>query len=829
MKHPLWKNWLVLTIVIALIAGSSAWWMPQRVHAQSGNFILADVTELSQFNSTSTPDSLLMKTLTPALNRGMQFPHTLETFNSLVKLHRYQGQASTIILLYGTSDPNATSKELISSLLNQNTPIMLVNHPQAKEFPKEQWEAWLLDLKHDFQKQMQQQLGKNELSVLDKALAGQTVEKDVFPQIRLAESCTLYTLPHAYMHCANGMPALRFILPKLPAAPTVQGSSASPNKPTPMPPADAQALKAIISPPPVLVDPQPNYDVSKKLIQLSGLWENYTVRQAIANRYVAFEKEADAMSTHFNVLVSDVWQRIQAFELLDKESHKIQTTQSLTQLEKQFRASAELRQAHQYGQYREQAQMAITKVLRLKQDLLFPTFPNTIHGVWFDRGSIVEAGNATNLKKRLKVLKDAGMTDIFFETINAGFPIYPNSAYQPQQNPLIHGWDPLAVAVEEGHALGMRVHAWVWCFAVGNTRHNALVGKPYSFSSPVLNLPQLLNSQLIMNDGMQLPNGQHEYWLSPASDEGQAFLNGWYREIIQRYDVDGLQLDYIRYPFQSTTQRAGYERTSQDAYSLATNKPFKSAGRSEYDAWKAENVTRFVARTSKDLKRLDPDLIISAAVFTLPYEDRIKGIQQDWETWVARDWVDWLVPMAYNDDDLVVKQQIEYIQKALKPHRTKLVSGIGAHKLTTPERMERSELLHMQGASGWVWFANKQLDTASLDLFSHSTQAVPLAGVYEAPLYKGMEVYHNVLTTVFKQPTPSELAILAAWKESIQLLKLSNGKINPNTRTQSWEPLSQQTQRALAARFGGVPALEKWLTSELTRLDAQWRYEYKVW
>jgi hypothetical protein len=160
-----------------------------------------------------------------------------------------------------------------------------------------------------------------------------------------------------------------------------------------------------------------------------------------------------------------------------------------------------------------------------------------------------------------------------------------------------------------------------------------------------------------------------------------------------------------------------------------------------------------------------------------------------------------------------------------------LVSGIGAHKLDVPQRLERSELLQMQGVSGWCWFANKQMTPDALTLLARTTQALPLGGAgYDVPFYKALEIYEAVLSGVFTQATLEEAAMLHQWRHLAEQLKSADDRFLDEVDTsQLWQPLFLQTERLLDARFNTVPALRLWLRSELLRLDADWRFQYQRW
>ncbi|NER31870.1 MAG: family 10 glycosylhydrolase, partial [Symploca sp. SIO1C4] len=108
-----------------------------------------------------------------------------------------------------------------------------------------------------------------------------------------------------------------------------------------------------------------------------------------------------------------------------------------------------------------------------------------IRAIWLDRGTIVSTKSKRDLAKIFDKLAKAGFNTVFFETVNASYPIYP-SRVAPEQNPLVKGWDPLEAAVELAHERGMELHAWVWIFAAANQRHNTVLEQPVDYRGPIL-------------------------------------------------------------------------------------------------------------------------------------------------------------------------------------------------------------------------------------------------------------------------------------------------------------------------------------------------------
>ncbi|HLO50298.1 MAG TPA: family 10 glycosylhydrolase, partial [Kamptonema sp.] len=275
-----------------------------------------------------------------------------------------------------------------------------------------------------------------------------------------------------------------------------------------------------------------------------------------------------------------------------------------------------------------------------------------IRAVWLDRGSIVRAGSEQGLAAIFDRLAQAGINTVFFETLNAGYPIYP-SQIAPQQNPLIVGWDPLEAAVKLAHERGMELHAWIWTFATGNKRHNALLGLASDYPGPVLSAhPDWAN---IDNKGRRQHVNDGKFYLDPANQEARSYLLQIIGEIASRYKVDGLQLDYIRYPFQDPNQgfSFGYGKAAREQFQqLAGVDPAKISP-DNGDLWrrwtefKTEKINSFVAEVSQFLRQNYARTILSVAVFPHPESQRIYKIQQNWEVWARRGDVDLVVPMTY--------------------------------------------------------------------------------------------------------------------------------------------------------------------------------------
>ncbi|MFZ4665931.1 MAG: glycoside hydrolase family 10 protein, partial [Prochlorotrichaceae cyanobacterium] len=449
------------------------------------------------------------------------------------------------------------------------------------------------------------------------------------------------------------------------------------------------------------------------------------------------------------------------------------------------------------------------------RDTLWQNYPDSqplqpeIRAVWLDRGTIVNAGSPAGLKVLFDRLAEAGINVIFFETVNAGYPIYP-SEVAPVQNPLTQGWDPLAAAIELAHDRQMELHAWIWTFAAGNRAHNRLVGQPADYLGPVLSQhPEWLNR-----------NNRDEIWsagkpfLDPANPAARAYVQSLITEISDRYAVDGIQLDYIRYPFQDIAGgttfgygKAGRERFQQrtgvDPKTLTPQHPL-------WEAWqnfRIEQVDTFVAEVGQNLRRNHPEMKLSVAVFAFPTHERLAKLQQNWEAWAKRGDVDLVCLMAYAMDTNRFEQLTDQWLSNTDLGGTLVTAGI--HLLSLPDSalvLDQVQFLRDHSTSGYVLFATQQFNEALQTRFR--------------PLFPGQERSSSVLP--HRSPLQAaHLRYLALQQEWDVLSGQQQIWISDENRV-AWDAARQSLDRALAeaARMPSAQNLHH-ATLELDKFRAE--------
>jgi uncharacterized lipoprotein YddW (UPF0748 family) len=363
-----------------------------------------------------------------------------------------------------------------------------------------------------------------------------------------------------------------------------------------------------------------------------------------------------------------------------------------------------------------------------------------IRAIWLDRGTIVRARSVQGLTKIFDQLAAAGFNTVFIETVNASYPIYP-SRVAPEQNPLTRGWDPLAAAVKLAHERGMELHAWVWAFAAANQRHNVILNQSANYPGPVLKAHP--DWAMFDRQGRLFESDSKKAFLDPANPEVRRYLMALIEEIATRYDVDGIQLDYIRYPFQDSNQTFGYGQAARQMFKeLTGSDPIKvyPSNRDLWQKWtdfRVRQIDSFVATVAQRLRSQRPHLILSAAVFPIPRAERLQRLQQNWEDWAIRGDIDLMVPMTYAMDTRALQTlaQPPLADSALSS--ALILPAIRLLNMPTITAVDQIQLLRDLPAGGYALFAVENLDATLSGVFNRtqgrSYQASPEPIPYRQP------------------------------------------------------------------------------------------------
>ena len=357
------------------------------------------------------------------------------------------------------------------------------------------------------------------------------------------------------------------------------------------------------------------------------------------------------------------------------------------------------------------AQAAFSKAYYLSQ----ASVANEGRAVWNHSGLGAYPGD---WERSAQELAAAGVNMILPNMAWGGVAHYP-SQFLPGSKRLEQYGDQIAQCVSAANRHGLEVHIWkiTW----------NLEEAPEEFQQ---NMRETGRTQ-------RSATGEPLNWLCPSHPENVLLELNSLLEIVKNYDVDGIHLDYIRYP----GSHACYCEECRHRFSLAAKKRLEAwpasvlpkTGRhaAEYTSWRAQQITRLVRMLHKRARKLKPDIKISAAVFG-GYPACVASIGQDWVAWAKAGYIDFVCPMNYTEDTKEFTELLEN-QLALLPKGFAIYPGIGATAsnsiLTAGDVVGKIYLARILGASGWAIF-DYSIDTShallpALEMGVGTQKAVP--------------------------------------------------------------------------------------------------------
>ena len=296
-------------------------------------------------------------------------------------------------------------------------------------------------------------------------------------------------------------------------------------------------------------------------------------------------------------------------------------------------------------------------------------------------------------------------------------------------------FDPLAVVLAEAKRTGVHVHAWVSVNLVSSA-----VELPASPDHLIYRHPEwLMVPRAIAQDLARLDPANPGYvgkiarwtrgeldaveglYASPLQPEAAAYTERVIADLARRYALDGVHLDYARYP----SQQFDYSRFAIAEFRADIRPRLDAAARREVDAeaeddlfaypdrfpaeWKAfrrARLTALVAHIRQSVRAARPAAVISSAVFPDSQEAFDERLQ-DWRGWVGARLIDAVAPMAYTQEPARFAEQIAAARDIAGGRA--VWAGIGAYRLTPAQTVENIQAARRLGAAGFVLFSYDSL------------------------------------------------------------------------------------------------------------------------
>lgn len=287
-----------------------------------------------------------------------------------------------------------------------------------------------------------------------------------------------------------------------------------------------------------------------------------------------------------------------------------------------------------------------------------PGYIEPVRGVWLTNVASDALYTKEKIVQAVEKCDSLGINTIFVVTWNKAMTMYRSQIMKdftgveidPVLDPDNSGRDPLKELIEESHKRDIKVFAW---FEFG-------FSSSYNEDGGVL--VKLKPEWASLTSEGKLCTKNNFDWLNALDSEVQDFVTSLILEVVNTYDVDGIQGD-DRLP--AMPSKGGYNPDVIEEYKAEHfgQEPPEYYKDFEWVNWRAEKLNDFMKRLYQEVKNADPDCIVSMAPSVYPWSK--EEYLQDWPTWVNFGYVDMICPQVYRKDSVsylnTIKATVNYV------------------------------------------------------------------------------------------------------------------------------------------------------------------------
>lgn len=223
-------------------------------------------------------------------------------------------------------------------------------------------------------------------------------------------------------------------------------------------------------------------------------------------------------------------------------------------------------------------------------------------------------------------------------------------------------YDPLEFVIQECHKRGMECHAWFVTIPLGQRNRQTIT----SYQNLFKKQPHLCVLY------------QNEYFLNPGHPQTKNYLTNLVKEVLTRYDVDGVHLDYLRYP--------------ENSPNFPDHSEYKKYGKGKSkEEWRRDNITAIVRTIYHDVKQTKPWVKVSSSPVgkyknTSRYASKgwnsFYAVSQDVQLWLQEGIQDQIYPMMYFQGNNFYPFALNWLEKS---NQRDIIPGLGIYFLDPSE------------------------------------------------------------------------------------------------------------------------------------------------
>lgn len=304
-------------------------------------------------------------------------------------------------------------------------------------------------------------------------------------------------------------------------------------------------------------------------------------------------------------------------------------------------------------------------------------------GVWLTFSEIntmlsSQNGFEAEITQAVNNCKDLGLENIYIHIRSYCDSLFKSDYFPLTEKAQTFSFDVFDYMIDAFHNADIKVHAWINPYRVQTSSADINLLRADSPAYKWLKDEDPLNDRNVcIKDGI---------YLNPAEAQVRELVISGVKEVITRYDVDGIHFDDYFYP----TTDAAFDSISYEAYKSQTQNPLS------LEDWRRSNVNLLISSCYTAIKNID-DTVLFTVSPAASIEKNYNEFYADVAHWVENGYIDWIIPQLYfgfNYPD----EQFQFVNllsnwKELGSKNTdvELHIGLASYKIGSQEQYDKEE------------------------------------------------------------------------------------------------------------------------------------------
>ncbi len=302
------------------------------------------------------------------------------------------------------------------------------------------------------------------------------------------------------------------------------------------------------------------------------------------------------------------------------------------------------------------------------------------NGLWityYELEKIFESGLEQEFKKVIENCKEMQIENLYIHTRAFGSTIYDSDYFPKLEKAEKYDFDIFEFMINECKKADIKVHAWINPYRISS---NGDISK-LNTKSPAY---RWLNDETSENDNnVCFSNG---IYLNPASSQVKTLIVDSIRELIAKYQIDGIHFDDYFYP----TTNTEFDKVSYLNYRKQNTNP-KSLSN-----WRRNNVDELIKECRNAIKYADEKIIFSISP-AASIKQNYNNLYADVEFWIKENYIDEIIPQLYfgfeypDESFRFLNLLEEWKGLVLENKNVKLKIGLGIYKAKPQFKEDKTE------------------------------------------------------------------------------------------------------------------------------------------